>query len=146
MRELIEEHGLTHIADEIMNDVKPCIRLKLDYAADETIPIGVSKMGGSPDVPADFQWPMWNDVPLTFIAQIRFSDAKPFDQEDLLPAQGLLYFFFGIDAYLDLPYEKTQGNSGPYEAFHVKDEQIPLVRICLLYTSDAADEEDSVDL
>src|SRR5690348_4717874 len=96
MRELIEEHGLSRVADQIMADVKPCIRLKLDYMPDEAIPVGVSKMGGSPDVPEVFAWPRWNDLPLTFIAQIRLSDAKLFDVEDLFPAGGMLYFFFEV--------------------------------------------------
>ncbi|MEO8397129.1 MAG: DUF1963 domain-containing protein, partial [Chloroflexota bacterium] len=129
MRELIEQHGLSRVVDEIMTDTKPCIRLKLNYTLDEAIPVGASKMGGSPDVPQDFEWPMWNDLPLTFIAQIRLSDANSFDEEDLLPEKGVLYFFFEQEAFYQMPYEAMLGTIGPYKAIYLEDEQTPLVRV-----------------
>lgn len=129
MRELIEQHGLSRVADEIMTDTRTCIRLKLDYAADETIPVGTSKMGGSPDVPQGFEWPVWNDLPLTFIAQIRLSEAKPFDEENLLPEDGILYFFFDDEAYGKMRYVDMLGTTGPYKVIYLRDERTPLVRM-----------------
>ncbi len=129
MRELIEEQGLSRVVDQIMADSRPCIRLKLDYTPDETIPVGASKVGGSPDVPEGFMWPVWNSVPLMFIAQIRLSEAKSFDEENLLPESGLLYFFFDQEAFDYMPYEATLGTNGPYKVIYLEDERTPLARM-----------------
>lgn len=130
IRELIEQHGLSDRADEIMAEVRPSIHLTLRYDVDEAdIPIGASKMGGSPDVPEDFEFPMWNGQYLSFIAQIRLSDAKPYDLEDLLPAQGMLYFFFEFFQFVE--HYKIIGKSpsqGPYRVFYLPDETLPLTR------------------
>jgi uncharacterized protein YwqG len=125
MRELIEEHGLSDRADEIMADMRPSIHLTLRYDVEEAdIPVGASKMGGSPDVPADFEWPTWNDQYLSFIAQIRLSDAKPFDLEGLLPETGILYFFYENFQFLES--NSWSQASGPYKTIYVSDETIPL--------------------
>jgi uncharacterized protein YwqG len=36
--------------------------------------------------------------PLSFIAQINMADVKPYDSETLLPANGILYFFYSATA------------------------------------------------
>lgn len=127
MRELIEQHGLSDRTDEIMADARPSIHLTLRYDVDEAdIPIGVSKMGGSPDVPEGFEFPKWNEQYLSFIAQIRLSDAKPFDLENLLPATGMLYFFCEFGLYLDEPYGEAFNS---YRVIYLNDEAVPLNRI-----------------
>lgn len=65
---------------------------------------GRSKIGGQPDLPADFVWPYYEGVgyldeeavnrPLTFMAQINLAEAAEFDKEGLLPKTGLLSFFY----------------------------------------------------
>jgi hypothetical protein len=65
------------------------------------IAIGRSKLGGHPDVPADFVWPTATrtgngkslTAPLAFLAQIRLADVARHDRDHLLPASGLLLFF-----------------------------------------------------
>lgn len=130
IRELIDEHGLTDRADEIMADAKPCIRLKLRTVENENdIPIGASKMGGSPDVPTNFEFPIWNETPLDFIAQFRLSHVKSLDREDLLPPKGMVYIFFDIAAYAKLYYGQKLSDIGPYKVFYLDDENTPLVRM-----------------
>lgn len=130
LRELIDQHGLTDRADELMAALRPSIHLKLRYDVDEAnIPIGASKMGGSPDVPEGFEFPMWKDRYLSFIAQIRLSDAKPYDLEDLLPLTGILYFFFETSLYFDEPYEKLLKPSDCYRVLYVENETLPLHRM-----------------
>lgn len=127
IRELIDQHGLSDRADEIMAEVRPSIHLTLRYDVDEAdIPIGASKMGGSPDVPEGFEFPMWNGQYLSFIAQIRLSDAKPYDLEDLLPAEGMLYFFCEFGLYLDEPYGKALHS---YCVLYLNDETVSLKRM-----------------
>ncbi|MEQ1700092.1 MAG: YwqG family protein [Ilumatobacteraceae bacterium] len=52
-----------------------------------------SRIGGDPDVPSDFAWPMYRDVPQSFIAQIDLAEVQPL-LPDVLPASGLLSFFY----------------------------------------------------
>ena len=62
-----------------------------------------SKIGGKPDVPKDFEWPVYEgkdfedirkERPLSFIIQINLKDVAPYDKEELLPKQGILSFFY----------------------------------------------------
>ena len=52
-------------------------------------------MVGNPDMPVNFEVP--DD--LTFICQIRCDEIAEFDDENLLPHKGMLYFFAAIDYY-----------------------------------------------
>ncbi len=71
----------------------------------EEPPIGTSKIGGIPHLPADFQWPRyeaegydeeWKDRPLSFVAQIDVGAVAAFDRDHRLPKQGFLYFFYDV--------------------------------------------------
>lgn len=66
-----------------------------DYA---DVAIGSSRMGGFPDFPPTLIWPADNNgTPLAFIAQLNLKEIHPFDQDQLLPDKGVLYFFFDGD-------------------------------------------------
>jgi len=53
-------------------------------------------LGGQPLAPPRFEWPMWNERPLPFLAQLNLTEAKSADS--LLPQSGCLYFFFDQEA------------------------------------------------
>ena len=55
--------------------------------------LGESKIGGSPHLPPDFQWPKWGDKPLAFLAQFNLEHVSSYDAQSLLPPSGMLYFF-----------------------------------------------------
>ena len=65
---------------------------------------GASKIGGKPYLPSDFVWPTYTDKdegiarPLSFFCQINISDIKPYDNDELLPARGTLYFFYECES------------------------------------------------
>lgn len=62
---------------------------------------GGSKVGGRPDVEAEFEWPTEEDdedAPLQFIAQINLAEVHPHDLDGRLPAKGMLWFFSIADA------------------------------------------------
>lgn len=59
-----------------------------------SLPLGASRLGGIPDLPPGVAWPTRDDVPMTFVAQIRLADVAPFDKEGQLPKTGSLLFFF----------------------------------------------------
>lgn len=75
---------------------------------------GVSKIGGSADLPVDFTYPMTEDEKLfEFIAQINLEEIAPFDKAGLLPGVGLLSFFF-------------DRNSGNCKVFYFKGENLEM--------------------
>lgn len=82
------------VPEPICQAVAPCIRLVSQSVEDEDgIPVGASKMGGHPDLPDDFDWPVVDDVPLSFLVQIRLDDL-PHLPGSLLPKSGLLTFWY----------------------------------------------------
>ena len=88
---------------------KPEIAIAYE-AATEPLPVGASKLGGLPDVPADFVWPRFVDAdedgvrgegprecPLSFMAQFDLAEVSAFDAAGLLPKAGHLAFFYDCD-------------------------------------------------
>ncbi len=72
-------------------------------AATSPLSLGQSKLGGRPHLPRDFAWPYfegesydgeWANRPLSFLMQINCKEIKAYDKENLLPATGMLYFFY----------------------------------------------------
>ncbi len=94
---LIDKHKLSKHTDFILKHSKPAIYLSREYVPNEDdISVGASKIGGNPDLPADFNWQHFEGVPLTFLAQIKLEDVKPLDIDDVLPDSGWLYFFYEL--------------------------------------------------
>lgn len=59
--------------------------------------LGGSRFGGKPDVPDDFAWPVYQNMPLTFLAQLSCEELSAFDINNELPNTGLLSFFYALD-------------------------------------------------
>lgn len=67
---------------------------------------GQSKWWGAPDLPKDWNYPEMLDengeaIPLLFLCQIKCADLAKFDKKNLLPHEGMLYFFAAVEEYLD---------------------------------------------
>ena len=61
----------------------------------EAIPVGASKLGGEPDLPASMDWcTRKNGRPLSFLAQLNLGEIHEHDVAEELPAEGMLYFFY----------------------------------------------------
>lgn len=84
--------------------------IHIDYAKPSApIPVGASKIGGCPDVPAGFVWPRFKggetvdeeradmERPLSFMAQFDMAEVSAFDTEGLLPKAGHLAFFYDYE-------------------------------------------------
>ena len=56
-----------------------------------------SKIGGKPYLPKDFVWPYYEELPLSFLAQINLEEVNSFDKDKLLPSTGMLYFFYELE-------------------------------------------------
>lgn len=77
--------------------LRPAIRIYTKHATD--LPVGTSRFGGAPDLPAGMQWPSARKTPLTFIAQLRLDELRPFDPDHTLPERGLLSVFLDENSY-----------------------------------------------
>lgn len=88
---------------EIAALAKNEIVMKTDASVESLAP-NKSKLGGKPWLPQDFVWPTFtskdDDItrPLSFLCQINLEDVAPFDWDRLLPATGILYFFYEFEA------------------------------------------------
>lgn len=80
-----------------------------------------SKWWGNPDMPVNF------DVPddLTFICQIKCDEIAEFDKDNLLPHNGMLYFFAAIDYYFgnfdSYSPAEIYWNNDDVKVFYVED-------------------------
>ena len=92
--ELIESDAPDKLKATLRDNLTPAIALLLEKAADENLAVGQSKIGGAPDVPHDFVWPLWKEKPLGFVAQFDLAEVAPFDLNHELPTSGLLSFFY----------------------------------------------------
>jgi uncharacterized protein YwqG len=94
IQELITENCLERVASRIEEALQPAIQLSKSDA-DRLVP-GASRIGGLPDVPLNFDWLLWQDRPLGFLAQINCAELQAYDLEHILPNAGMLYFFYDL--------------------------------------------------
>jgi hypothetical protein len=75
---------------------KHAARIRAKAESESSIPVGASKLGGSPDFSAMLSWPFDGERPMSFLGQLRLEDLAPFDDDALLPHDGLILFFVAI--------------------------------------------------
>jgi uncharacterized protein YwqG len=101
MHEWLSNGGLARVSEEVGKVTLPSIRLIAHPAEESQLRVGSTKFGGSPDLPQETRWPEWNGSPLPFVAQINLAEVAPYDLSHLLPATGILAFFFDQDAFFE---------------------------------------------
>jgi hypothetical protein len=89
-RELALEKGFEARWEELRGLARPATLLKSRPAEEGDLVPGQSRLGGAPDLPADFPWPEHEGRPMGFLAQINLADCPaPFAGL----RQGLLHVF-----------------------------------------------------
>lgn len=129
---LIDKYGLTHLKEELINTVFPCV--KVVPKMEESVTIGSSKMGGIPDFPATFEYPTHKGNPLQFIAQFNLKDLQNVVMDHNLPKTGMLYFF-SIENYFEEDVNPTEAGrvlyyDVPVEQLRRADELQPNYNQC----------------
>ena len=81
------------------------IRVTPHPVEEDELPIGASKMWGSPDLPHSFDFPTYqdeegDDVHYVFMCQLNCAELAPYDKEGRLPHKGMLYIFAKLDYVL----------------------------------------------
>lgn len=110
---LIDSSGLTRIAAPLKKLTMLSNRMTASPIENGEVPIGYSRIGGQPDLPAGVQWPTVGEQPLSFIAQIRLKDVpwKP----GILPPDGLLSFFYNA---VDQPWGYDPQHAGNWKVIY----------------------------
>jgi len=114
----LSENGLEKYFGKLKSLVRNTIRLYPEQADESDIAIGQTKIGGRPDLPKGIHWVTETNSnettvkkflvfktrqeatvtrSLSFIAQVNLAEVAPYDNENLLPKQGLLYFFYSAE-------------------------------------------------
>lgn len=98
MEKYFRENGL----DKYWEKVKPFIRPKIDLTTqqvnEEKLAVGISKIGGKPDLVNQEMWPRAeNGKSMSFIAQINCADVSITDPKIKIPLDGLISFFYCAD-------------------------------------------------
>lgn len=104
----------------VLPDLEPMLLESIRFACSPgsgPITIGVSRLGGQPDIPGGFIWPTWRGAPMSFVAQIRLEEVAPFAPAALLPKAGLLSFFY--DARQET-YGADPNDRGGWQVIHLE--------------------------
>ena len=83
------------IKKELLKTARDSIRLEIGGAVK-----GLTKFGGKPDVPEDFEWAYYNGRPLAFLMQLDLSEMPPAPHPHhllWLPNTGVLSFFYELE-------------------------------------------------
>ncbi|MGC5324385.1 YwqG family protein [Brevibacillus sp. SYSU BS000544] len=97
---LFREAGLAKYAEDFSPLIRPSIRLFTHPANEDDLPLGSSKIGGTPDLPPHFEWPRWKVYTMSFLGQINLAEL-PNAPGTTLPKKGILYFFYAVSAMYD---------------------------------------------
>ena len=85
------------IMTEILNKLKKTEITIFTKSNEDNEILNKSKIGGKPYLPKDFIWPYYQELPLSFLAQINLEEVKSLDKDNLLPDRGMLYFFYELE-------------------------------------------------
>ena len=104
---MMPEAYLKNLTEKLLTLSRQEIQLRY-HRAEQSLAPTASKIGGSPAVPAGFEWPCYTGVtysepepktrPLSFLAQINLKEIAGLDEAHLLPERGVLSFFYELDS------------------------------------------------
>lgn len=89
---LISRCGLTAARDLIRASAVPCFHIIAGPPAAEA-PLGATRLGGAPDLPAGQDWPKGGAGLLSFLGQLDLADIRARTGSTELPPEGLLSIF-----------------------------------------------------
>lgn len=97
--DLMTVAGLSFLTERVSALARPSVRFRLEHVASEDTPPGATRVGGDPDVREGFEWPLAQGAALPIAAQVNLGEVAALGILPDLPPSGMLYFFFGEDAY-----------------------------------------------
>ncbi|MCH9696468.1 MAG: DUF1963 domain-containing protein, partial [Gammaproteobacteria bacterium] len=112
-----EKAGLARVAPQLESLWSNSLILKTTRKA-RPLPVCESKLGGYPDLPDGFTWPMYQGEPLAFMGQLNLERLALQLPDSLLPKQGILAFFLS-DTELGIEATFTPSKPGDQRAWQV---------------------------
>lgn len=97
LEHILKAKGLADLWEQVAHLKRNAILIKPQAVAEDTLPLGASKLGGCADLPPSLPYPMHKDKPMSLIAQINFAETRPFDHEGRLPEKGILWLFYDVE-------------------------------------------------
>ncbi len=116
LRELLRDADLGPIENKLLRLSRLAVGLYTTGAIDENaLPVGSTKLGGCPDLPRHVQWPHTASPGSRtahrpyqiFVAQINLADVAMHNVMRLLPATGILTFFYDPTAAQVPPFQSN---------------------------------------
>ncbi|WP_055108630.1 YwqG family protein [Paenibacillus ihumii] len=114
--DIIQNSELCRVKNEIAMLSMNSIRMTPEITEDQNIPLGMTKIGGQPDLPASINWPSINGSYLSFIAQINLNEISML--QNVLPKNGLLSFFY--DAF-EQPWGFDPKDAGRWKVIYIEE-------------------------
>lgn len=108
VQSLFTNAGFSRLIPHLDALVRPSIRIHATPTNESALKVGVSKLGGSPDLPVDISWPSYKGSPQSFVLQLRLEELAAYKTASLLPEKGVLWFFYDAsqNTYGDDPGDK----------------------------------------
>lgn len=118
LKNKLDKNGLHNYFEKLKPLLRNTVRAYPKETSENNIAFGQTKIGGRPDLPTNISWVTETNLvekkekkffvfnnkkqelitkSLSFIAQINLSEVSKFDTENLLPKEGLLYFFYNAE-------------------------------------------------
>lgn len=107
LEKMLKAAKLENLKDSIERHYSPALNIKTKSSKKSgwSMPdkrgapaLGVSRFGGWPDLPPNTAWPMWQQRPMSFLAQINLREVHATQPDARVPKQGLLLFFLGCNS------------------------------------------------
>ena len=92
----LKKAGLGAHSNDILELARVSARIERTRCEQSALARGASRLGGTADLPAGFAWPVFEEHPLAFIAQLDLSTLPKTVKE--LPQSGTLAFFYADEA------------------------------------------------
>ena len=90
----VETAGLGAFWPRLALHCRASIRVLPQLATTGPLPVGASRLGGLPDLPAATEWPTGENRPLSFLAQLNLAELAAHPAAAALPTAGWLSFFY----------------------------------------------------
>lgn len=97
LKEQLAASGLGRLGPVVSGLSETSIGFWLTASSESGRNLPMSKLGGNPNLPGRFEWPMNGNRPLDFLLQLNLEDLRSMEMARLLPRTGVLSFFYDLE-------------------------------------------------
>lgn len=150
--EYAAERGRGDCLNELVKVRRNAIPLHFEECSDDNIPVGSSKSGGLPDLPAEMAYPTlsgywctnvrtgektrYEESAMQLVLQLDLSEIAAFDKDSKLPKNGMLYIFWSGEIDLTnnsyCTYEFDNDNTELFKVLYYNGDRSKLLRTAVM--------------